>query len=484
MRGAYGTAPSAHAAGAQFARLDNSIFSFSYTQDFIGTTIYIKLVSFNIYGGGQQLLSDVAPYAHTLTGLAFSSPLPDVTNLTSSYVASITQLAWTEVTDFRSVLYEVRKGSAWTGAQVLGRVAHSPFAASGDGTYWVGVYSQPLPGLQVYSPDPPDLIIAGAQITSNVIASYDEAATGWMGTITGDAIAGGGVVRTGGSGNILLIADYLNTPDILDYGGIGNGIYQIPAAHVINIGRVAPCSIMITWLSIGQHITDNILVVLDYPGFPDLLDYAASANTDVYPEIALSQDGSTWGAWQKYAPGSYNAMAFTARMQLMTLDPTVEAILQEFVFSVDVPDRDDHYVGLGVPSGGLNLVFTPDGASSPVPFNGGPQGSPAAPERAGDDPRRAVGRHRLDHECDADGVYNQNPERRCRRRALGQRARAGVLACCVVPAKAGTPVFHKRMRSRPSPGRRFYFFHPTKGPNPCRKTPSCCPRPARFPGCR
>jgi hypothetical protein len=121
------------------------------------------------------------------------------------------------------------------------------------------------------------------------------------------------------------------------------------------------------------------LGVLDYLGFTDLLDFAASGNTDVYPEIALSQNGVSWGAWQKYTPGSYSAMAFTARMQLKTLDPTVEAILQEFIFSVDVPDRDDHYVNLSLPSGGLVLSFTPDGASSPVPFNGGPAGSPSAP---------------------------------------------------------------------------------------------------------
>jgi hypothetical protein len=253
------------------------------------------------------------------------------------------------------------------------------FARIDNGIYWVGVYSLPLAGLHLYSPLPPDLSIMGAQITSNVIASYDEAATGWTGVISGDAIVSGGMVRTGGSGNILAIADFLNTPDILNYGGIGNGIYTIPAGHIVNIGRVAPCSIIVNWVSVGQHISDNILGVLDYLNFPDLLDFAASGNTDVYPEIALSQDGTTWGAWQRYSPGFYQAMAFTARMQLQTLDPTVEAILQGFVFEVDVPDRDDHYVGLSIPSGGLNLVFTPDGAASSALFNGGPAGSPAAP---------------------------------------------------------------------------------------------------------
>jgi hypothetical protein len=375
VRAAYGTTASTHNAGALFARLDNGIFKFSYTQDFIGTTLYIKLVSFNIYGGGQQTLAGVQPYAYTLTGLALSSPLPDVTNLRTSYIAALTQLAWDEVQDFRPVLYEVRKGASWTGAQVLGRVAHPPFCVQGTDTYWVSAYSQPAAGMQVYSETPQSLVISGAQITSNVIATYDEAATGWGGTVGGTAAIVGGSVITSGAGNILTDPDYLNTTDILYYGQEGNGTYEIPTAHQINIGRVAPCGVIITWISLGQHVYDNILIVPDFLGFSDVLDYVASANVNVYPEIALSQDGVTWGTWQKYAAGSYLAWAYKARMQLQTYDPTVEALLSGFVFAVDVPDRDDHYVNLSIPSGGLSLSFTPDGSTTATPFNGGPPGS-------------------------------------------------------------------------------------------------------------
>jgi len=375
VRGAYGTSISAHAAGTQFARLDGSLFVFPFTQDYIGSTIYIKFVSFNIYGGGLQTLADVQPYAYTLQGIALASPLPDVTNLRSSYVASLTQLTWDEVQDFRPVQYEVRKGASWTGAQVLGRVAHPPYGAQGDGTYWVAAYSQPAAGLQVYSETPVSVSIQGSQITSNVIAAYDEEATGWLGTLGGTAVVVGSEVIAGALGNILIITDYQGTSDILHFGGEGDGTYEIPSAHVISIGRVAPCNVLVSWSSVGQHVNDNILVVSNYLSFSDVLDYSAAANTDIYPEIALSQDGTIWGAWQKYTPGAYNACAFKARMQLITLDPTVEAILEGFVFSVDVPDRDDHYVNLSVPSGGLSLSFVPDGGSTPVAFNAGPSGA-------------------------------------------------------------------------------------------------------------
>lgn len=379
VRGAYGSPILSHAIGEQFARLDASIFKYPYTQDRIGTALYIKLLSFNVYGGGQQNLGDVEPYTFNLEGVAYSSPLPDITNLRTTYVANITQLMWDEVSDFRPVLYEVRKGGSWVGAQVLGRVAHPPFAVQGNGTYWVAAFSQPKPGLQVYSEEPVETTVAGAQIVSNVIAAYDESATGWTGSTGGTAVVTGGVVRTSGAGNILSIADYLNCADIFNFGGEGNGTYTIPSSHIISIGRVAPCSVIITWSSTAQHISDNILAVADYLNFQDLLDSSAQSNATVYPEIALSQDGITWGPWQKYVAGSYPAFAYNARMQLQTDDPTVEVVLDDFIFEVDVPDRDDHYVNLSLPAAPYNLTFMPDGSATPAHFNGGPQGSPNAP---------------------------------------------------------------------------------------------------------
>ena len=379
VRGAYGSTIQALPAGQMFARLDNSIFEYGYTQDQIGSLLYVKLLSFNIYGGGAQNIGDVEPYTFALQGVAYATPLPSITNLRTTYVANITQLMWDEVTDFRPVLYEIRKGGAWQGGQVLGRVAHPPFNVQGNGTYWVSAYSQPVPGLQVYSEEPVEIVVSGAQIVSNVIATYDEAATGWKGTTSGTAVVVGSMVRTSGAGSILALPDYLNCPDIFNFGGEGNGVYTIPSAHIIKIGRVAPCSVIISWTSAAQHITDNILTVSDYLNFQDLLDSTAQSNATVYPEIALSQDGVTWSAWQKYVAGSYPAMAYNARMQLQTTDPTVEVILEDFVFEVDVPDRDDHVVNLSLPAAPYSLIFTPDGATTPAPFNGGPQGSPNAP---------------------------------------------------------------------------------------------------------
>lgn len=70
-RGAYGTTIASHSAGANFARVgptDSSILRYQYPSNFIGQTIYVKLQSFNIFGGSIQDLSSVTAYTHTLTG--------------------------------------------------------------------------------------------------------------------------------------------------------------------------------------------------------------------------------------------------------------------------------------------------------------------------------------------------------------------------------------------------------------------------------
>jgi hypothetical protein len=182
-RGCYGTSIGPHAAGAKFGRVDSGVFAIPYTQDRIGSQIYVKLVSFNVYEGGQQTLADVSASTYTIQGLALSSALPDVKNFRTSYQGTLTMFSWDEVTDFRAVQYEIRQGASWATAQPIGRYAHPPVAApQGDGTYWIAAWSQPVAGLTVYSANPADVAITGSILTQNIIATHDEQAAGWPGT--------------------------------------------------------------------------------------------------------------------------------------------------------------------------------------------------------------------------------------------------------------------------------------------------------------
>lgn len=75
-RGAYGTTISAHSTGDPFARIgptDQNILKYTYPSNHIGSTIYIKLLTFNIYGQSKQDLASVSPYTHVLTGVGLGT---------------------------------------------------------------------------------------------------------------------------------------------------------------------------------------------------------------------------------------------------------------------------------------------------------------------------------------------------------------------------------------------------------------------------
>jgi hypothetical protein len=81
IRGLYGSAPAAHAVGAQFTylgsltKLDPGIMRLTYSSSMVGKEVYFKFTSFNGEGGIQQSLADVPAYTYTFSGSAVSSPL-------------------------------------------------------------------------------------------------------------------------------------------------------------------------------------------------------------------------------------------------------------------------------------------------------------------------------------------------------------------------------------------------------------------------
>lgn len=70
LRGAYGSDIQAHSAGSSFVRIDGTVAKIPYDQARIGHTVYLKFVSFNPYGGGEQNIGDVTAYTYTISGRA------------------------------------------------------------------------------------------------------------------------------------------------------------------------------------------------------------------------------------------------------------------------------------------------------------------------------------------------------------------------------------------------------------------------------
>ncbi len=490
VRGAYGTeaAIADHPAGTIFARIDSAFFSYNYDQSRIGNTVYLKFQSFNVFGGGVQSLADCSAYAYQITGAALASPLPTVQNLYTNYEGGFQKIYWDQIDDFRNgIVYEWRQGTTWDSAQFIRDYAHPPFIAQGNGTFLVKARCQPVAGLTVYSENAAEITISGNQLSLNLLATWDEKATGWTGTFQNGIGVDSGNLRLGGagdiladnpllqsatasaataSGNVLSLAyvppavavgiavadvtapgaipplaavqsvdpgaanlddgpvttaatttidngavatpatsdvDYgavtgttgtvilntnvagagvasgdtivFSTPDVLAYGGVITGApvyYTIPPSHIVNAGSVVQASVnastQINGVPVGQNILADANVLQD----GDILGSASTQFVDGWIEIAVSQDGSTFGPWQKFVPGVFPGQAWNFRLALQSNDPNTIAYALAFNFQVQLPARIDHYQGLTVPSGGLTIAFQRDGTATPAPFNGGP----------------------------------------------------------------------------------------------------------------
>ena len=73
-RGAYGTAIGSHASAKKFVRLDGAVFKYPLPASRVGSLIYVKLVSYNIWGGGKQDISTVPAYTYTTVTQTLPQP--------------------------------------------------------------------------------------------------------------------------------------------------------------------------------------------------------------------------------------------------------------------------------------------------------------------------------------------------------------------------------------------------------------------------
>lgn len=337
-RGAYQSPISSHPAGALFARLDQTIFRYSVDQSRVGQTVYFKFLSFNVWGGGIQSLDEVTPYNYTVTGSALLTPLANPTNLSVSYVDNIARLSWTQISDIRyPVIYQIRKGATFANAQVIGATTATNYLVYGTDTYWVtALYYTPF-NVAVYSSSPPSVSVTTPSIAQYLIESHEEDPA-WTGTVSGGAEVVGSVIQLSGI-NILAQANVLPIPNILGFSGVAaSGTYTIPAGNIITTADISNAKVIVNWTLTAVSTLSDVTALTDIPTTPDITGEVSSTLVMAIPQIQVSQDGgSTWSAWQNWVPGVYPGNAWNFQIVIMTLDPSVNAILSTFGYNVDVP---------------------------------------------------------------------------------------------------------------------------------------------------
>lgn len=313
-RGCYGTPIGAHASGTPFAAYDQGVFRYQIDQTRVGQTLYFKFVSYNAWGGGIEEIAEVSDYSYTVLGTALLTPLANVGNLETNFFGDIAQLNWEPITDIRTpIFYEIRKGTTFASAQIIGTTTQTSFRVTGSDTYWVtGLYITPL-GISVYSASPPSIAITTPALVQNVLGSWDEEATFWTGTKTNCSIVGSNLVTTAGQ---------------------TMATYTAPSGHVITTNSPTSARVTINWAVAAANAASDVVTIADITAVPDITFASVQSNVQTIPQVNL--DG---GAWQNWSPGVYS---FTTSIDFQLLinisDTNYQAVLSGFSFEVDVDD--------------------------------------------------------------------------------------------------------------------------------------------------
>lgn len=237
VRNAFTTPVNTHLPGAAFVRVDAAV-SASGPMDLamIGKTLYLKFTSFNIYGGAEQSLADVAAYQYLVTGaMAKLAPaaLASVTAVCDGFAIRISCALSPEPDVVR---YEYRQGASWAAGAVLeaygGTTYLWPVQTIGSYTFWVA----PVDAFGNYGP----AISASITVAGGTIAGISAAITGeqqllqWTSAPGSFAIAGY-EVRYGASWAAATVVDFRQTSSYLEavkWGG--TRAYWVAAIDVKN----------------------------------------------------------------------------------------------------------------------------------------------------------------------------------------------------------------------------------------------------------
>lgn len=186
-RGAYGTAPMAHANGTPWVLCDGTLLRIPIPTRMIGQTLYLKVAPFNVYGGGQVGIEDVGTITHVVQGTFLLSPLPAVSGVHVTFLDGYAQLGWVAPTDPRAPLsFEVRSGDTWETGTPVGETRETRLLIRGAGTFHVKAWVEIETGLgrkRVYSETAESVLVSQPTDTVDFFRETEVAVAGWPGTV-------------------------------------------------------------------------------------------------------------------------------------------------------------------------------------------------------------------------------------------------------------------------------------------------------------
>lgn len=352
-RGAYVTDVSDHPSGTKFARLDGTIFKYPFTKEMIGQTIYVKCLGFNQYGGGQQSLADAVAYAYTITGKEPPADVPSLYRQGSRvywpYPDAPDDLAGFVVRVLSGKTRNWGQGADWPneGAIITAREVIMDDLGASIQTIMVraidtsGNLSRETAfltvGLGDYAPD-------------NLIATSDEKASGFPGTITSGTVDGSGNLVADDTGDSYLpdgTSLYLPGPTALylplNYVGMSYEWTYIPEAEDV------PGSAYLTATITGEGWR------IEYRRRGSLATYLGNDDEAYLPDDGLYLGGPT--DWARF-PGAINVNREAVDFRIVTDPGSRIGEISELSVNIDVADITESFNDLVILSTGTRVPIT------------------------------------------------------------------------------------------------------------------------------
>lgn len=366
-----------------------------------GQTYYFRIFAANSFGVETR-----SPEIYSIEIQGKSAPPSNVSGFVVARNGEALNFRWTAVPDLDVTGYEIRTGTMWDAAAIIGTTSGNSFAYSSlrGGTFMIKAVDSSNPANYSQSAS----IITVADLSGiNVTVDYTEESGGWNGTCHNvesvltsrkygwsdaanwgalatwgaDAVSGG-LIPTDDTetwNSLVLTWEAYDKPWVFLFPSNPAGGTYI--TEQIDIGYIAQCGVQIypkveilksqskkPWRSWTQTWSAYVEPWATVPAEID-------PSIGLAYEISTSEDGIGWSEFQQYTPGIYQFRHIRFRITIASADATSYLpMLTGFRVSIDVPDRVEHFEDQSIPLAGKTLTFAPafvDIATVQVTLQGG-----------------------------------------------------------------------------------------------------------------
>jgi predicted phage tail protein len=247
--------------------------------------------------------------------------LDDINTVNTTFVNNNVLMFWDTIkSDKTPIVYEIRKGTVWANAQFVESTQDFKTTIYSNGTYLIKPTYTFASGYKIEATNAISIVADEAQLIKNMLVTWNELTTGWLGTKTNTV--------KDLTGNLTL--------DVMS-SGTTTGIYEIPTAHIVNLSTPKVCTLSYNLEHSGIALGSNF-DLFDNVDLINSVDGTVTSDFNVEVQIAISQDGTTYSDYKKFIAGDYLGQAFKFRLILTSYNEQIAPYVTNFEFTVDMPD--------------------------------------------------------------------------------------------------------------------------------------------------